>query len=123
MRLLLDSHLPRALAEQLVSRNVDTVHLADWMGGDMRSAADEQLLEAARLDGRVLVSADCRTLPPMLKEWAESGRSHGGVILIDGRRLHLSDVGALLRALCQLSARLPSDDWTDRVVYLTLRSD
>jgi hypothetical protein len=103
---LLDSHLPRALAEQLVSRSVDTVHLADWMGGDMRSAADEQLLEA-----------------PMLKEWAESGRSHGGVILIDGRRLHLSDVGALLRALCQLSARLPSDDWTDRVVYLTLRSD
>ncbi|MHB0875513.1 MAG: DUF5615 family PIN-like protein [Anaerolineae bacterium] len=123
MRLLLDSHLPRALAEQLRHRQMDCLALAEWLEGAYLDATDDALLEACLQEQRILVSGDCRTLPPMLKEWAESGRHHGGVVLIDGRGLRLTDVGALLRALLQLAETLGRDDWADRTVYLTRGQD
>ena len=73
MRLLLDAHVSPAIARDLQREDVDAIAVRDWLDGEYRSAPDDQLLAAAGADGRVLVTYDCRTIPPLLKEWAETG--------------------------------------------------
>lgn len=122
MRLLLDAHVSPAVARGLQSGGVDAVAVRDWQGGAFRSAPDDRLLEAAALEGRVLVSYDCRTLPPLLKEWAESGQHHGGVILVDEKTVRPNDVGGLIRALHVLAAANDELEWEDRVLFVQARS-
>jgi len=118
MRFLLDSHLPAVLAARLEAGEMDAESLAGWQGGAYVDASDEELLSAAAVDGRVLVTHDCHTIPLLLKEWAEMGRAQGGVVLVDERTLRPSDVGGLLAALMELARRLGDADWRDRAVYL-----
>ncbi|MBI4316951.1 MAG: DUF5615 family PIN-like protein [Chloroflexi bacterium] len=117
MRFLLDSHLPRALAEGLIRHDLDAVELSKWRGGDYRSALDALVLRAAYLERRVLVSFDCRTIPPLLKELAEAGEHHTGVVFISSRTFRSDDVGGLLEALRRLAAQ-GGGDWEDVIVFL-----
>ena len=95
----------------------------DWRGGSYGATSDDQLLSAATADLRVLVTYDCQTIPPLLKEWAETGRHHAGVVLIDEKTLSPRDIGGLVRALSRLSADRGGQTWTDRVVYLRAARD
>jgi hypothetical protein len=116
-RLLLDAHVPKSVADGLRSRGAEAISVADWRGGDMRVADDAALLRAAAEDRLVLVTFDLRTIPPLLKEWAETGQHHAGVVLVDDRTLRPDDVGSLVRAMAELTADATSE-WTDRVVFL-----
>lgn len=118
MRLLLDAHIPPAVARALQRDGIDAVALRDWLDGAFRTAADDDLLAGALEDRRVLVSFDCRTLPPLLRELAETGQHHGGVILVDERTLRPNDVGGLQRALRQLVEQSCAADWQDVAVFL-----
>lgn len=118
MRLLLDAHLSPAVAEALRRGGFDAVAIRDWLDGNYRSAADDQLLEMALSDERVLVTYDLQTIPPLLKEWAETGQRHGGVVLIDERTVRPNDFGGLVRALQALMASCGAQDWQDRVAFL-----
>lgn len=121
LRLLLDEHLSPVLAVQLSSLHpsLEVTAVRDWERGAFRGAPDPDLLAAAHVQGLTLVTYDRRTIAPLLKEWAEAGASHGGVIFVDERTLAPNDIGGLLRALVQVWQRLGSLDWTDRVLYLT----
>ena len=55
MRLLLDNNLSPRLVDILSAAGWDVVHVASL---GLRSAPDQTVLEAARRDGRLLVSAD-----------------------------------------------------------------
>ena len=59
------------------------------------------LLEAAK-QRLTLVTYDRRTIPPLLKSWAEAGRAHGGVTLVDDKTIAPSNIGALVWALAEL---------------------
>lgn len=122
MRLLLDAHVARAVARQLQRDGLDVVSIADWRDGDYRGAPDDQLLVAAASEQRVLVSYDCQTIPPLLKEWAETGLHHGGVVLVDEQTIRPSDIGGLTRALRALLAERRDEDWRDRVRFVFLRA-
>ena len=65
-----------------------------------------------------LVTYDRRTIPPLLKTWAESGRRHGGVIFVDEKSIAPADVGGLVQALHRLCKASSRWDWTDRVSFL-----
>jgi hypothetical protein len=65
-----------------------------------------------------LVTYDRRTIPVLLKTWAEEGRSHGGVIFVDEKTISPANIGALVRALSQLYKETKNFDWADRVVFL-----
>lgn len=55
MRLLLDQNLSPLLAEELVARGHDAVHVRSL---GMSAASDVAIMEAASIDGRIMVSAD-----------------------------------------------------------------
>jgi len=121
IRLLLDAHISPSIAKQLQGEGIDTVALRDWQYGHYLSASDEQILIEATVDKRVLVTYDLRTIPPLLKEWAETGQQHSGVILIDEKTLLPNDVGGLLRAIRILVRDHGDDEWQDQVVFLRAR--
>lgn len=119
MRLLLDSHIPHAVASPLRHNGFDVETLAQWHGGTYLEQSDDLILEAASADARTQVSYDCKTIPGLLSAWARAGRSHGGVILVDEKTIHQNDVGGLVRALRALRQRYGNEVWTDRCHYLS----
>lgn len=117
MRLLLDAHVPPAVARTLKADGVDIETLQTWLDGVHRDTSDGQILTAVHADARTLVTFDCRTIPELLRVWAETGRQHSGIILIDDRTIKQSDVGGLVRALRQHIQESGNEAWTDRVVF------
>ena len=116
MRLLLDAHLPHVLAEALRQQDIDALTLTEWHDGQYLSASDDLILVLAYEDGRVLVSCDCRTIPPLLTELTSTGQHHAGVVLVASRTFRPSDVGGLLGALSALA--MLGERWEDRVFFL-----
>ena len=92
--------------------------MAGWESGRLLGQDDSAcLLEAAAHD-LTLVTYDRRTIPPLLKSWAEEGRRHGGVIFVDEKTISPADIGGLVRALAGLAKVTEGWNWTDRVLFL-----
>ena len=118
MRLLLDAPVAAAVAEQLRVHGIDALALPEWKEGHYTSADDEELLAAAHADRRVLVTFDCHTIPSLLKDIAETGQHHGGIILVAARTFRANDIGGLLCALLALFEQQGDADWEDTVLFL-----
>ncbi len=118
MTLLLDEHVSPAVVHGLRRSGIEAVAMREWREGWFREAADEAILVQAAAEGLVLVTYDQRTIPALLKIWAETGRSHGGVVFVDHRTIQQRDVGGLVRALAELHERSRGVAWVDRAVYL-----
>jgi hypothetical protein len=120
LRLLLDEHISPNVADGLRRRNRTwTVHwMAEWEGGTYLGKEDSACLLQAAEQGLTLVTYDRRTIPPLLKAWAEEERQHGGVIFVDEKTISPADVGGLVRALVQLFKDAGKWNWTDRVYFL-----
>ena len=120
LKLLLDEHVSPDVAEGLRRRSKTiVVHgLAEWESGRFLGAADEVILKEAAAKKLTLVTYDRKTIPPLLKMWAETGHAHGGMIFIDEKTIPPSDFGALIHALQKLSHDSSKWDWTDRICFL-----
>ncbi|MSQ14704.1 MAG: hypothetical protein EXR50_02430 [Dehalococcoidia bacterium] len=118
MRLLLDANISPSVAAQLLTGGIDAIALRDWHDGSYRTAADDQVLVDAAVEGRVLVTYDLKTVPLLLKEWPETRPHHGGVVLIDEKTLRPIDVGGILKALQTLVREHADEEWRDRAVFL-----
>jgi len=120
LKLLFDEHISPEVAEGLGRRNRATVvgYLAEWEEGDFLGQPDFACLQEAARQGLTLVTYDRRTIPPLLKTWAEEGRNHGGVVFVDEKAISPADIGGLVRALSKLSKEAGNWDWTNRVCFL-----
>ncbi len=120
LRLLLDEHISPNVAAGLRRRaRALVVHcLAEWEDGGFLGKEDPACLLEAAAQGLTLVTYDRRTIPPLLKTWAEEGRRHGGVIFVDEKTISPADVGGLVRALLQLFKEAGEWNWADRVYFL-----
>jgi hypothetical protein len=120
LKLLLDEHISPAVAEGLRRRNRSLMVLcmATWEQGEFLGQQDAVCLQQADAQGLTLVTYDRRTIPPLLKVWAEEGRKHGGVIFVDEQTIAPADTGGLVRALSELARTTARWDWTDRVCFL-----
>jgi hypothetical protein len=120
LRLLLDEHIAPAVAEGLRRRDggIAVQAFRAWEGGDFLGRDDAACLQEAARQGLTLVTYDRRTIPPLLKTWAEEGRDHGGVIFVDEKTIPPGQVGSLVRALGALVQEARKWDWENRVCFL-----
>ncbi len=93
IRYYLDTHIPKAVAEQLRSRGVDVLRCEEV---EMAEADDTEHLEYATAHERTLVShdADFRDLHSL---WIGEGLSHAGIMIFNRR--FQGNIGKLVREL------------------------
>ena len=120
LKLLLDEHISPDVADGLRRRNrLLVVHcMAEWEGGAFIGQEDSACLREAASQGLTLVTYDRRTIPPLLKAWAEQEQRHGGVIFVDEKTISPADIGGLVRALTNLSEQTGRLNWSERVYFL-----
>ncbi len=121
LRLLLDEHISPAVATGLQRKNRSlSVHcMAEWEDGNFLGQEDSICLRQAAAQALTLVTYDRRTIPPLLKLWAEEGQKHGGVIFVDEKTISPADIGGLVRALAGLVKETWKWDWSDRIYFLS----
>jgi predicted nuclease of predicted toxin-antitoxin system len=121
LKLLLDSHVKRAVVDALRVRapGVEVVHLADWRQGALREAADADILAACQEEGRVWLTYDQQTVPDLLREWADAERPHAGVIFADRNSVPPNHAGAVAAAIARLATEVGEVDTTNLVRYLS----
>ena len=120
LKLLLEEHISPTVADGLRRRDRLLVVscMAEWEDGKFLGLQDSACFQQAAAQGLTLVTYDRRTIPPLLKAWAEEERKHGGVIFVDEKTISPSDTGSLIRALSDLSRKTGKWDWTNRVCFL-----
>ena len=120
LKLLLDEHISPRVAKGLHHRYrwLTVEFMAEWENGRFLGQDDSECLEHAEERGLTLVTYDRRTIPPLLKDWAEAGRKHAGVIFVDEKTVSPSDIGVQVRALSKLVRDAGDWDWTNRTCFL-----
>ena len=120
LKLLLDEHISPDVATGLRRRNraVEIQCMVEWREGHFLGQEDSICLREAAAQGFTLVTYDRRTIPPLLKTWAEEERTHGGVVFVDEKTISPADIGGLVWALTRLARETGNWDWTHRVYFL-----
>jgi hypothetical protein len=120
LKLLLDEHISPGVAQSMRRRDRKNVVVAmvDWEEGNFLGQEDSACLQEAAIQKLTLVTYDRRTIPPLLKDWAEEGRQHAGVIFVDEKTIFPADIGALVQSLSLLMKQARDWDWTDRICFL-----
>lgn len=120
LKLLLDEHISPAVVRGLRRRkpSLSVFCMAEWENGAFLGEEDTTCLERAAAVGLTLVTYDRRTIPPILKSWAEENRHHAGIIFVDEKTIPPSNSGALIRALSQLFRKTARWNWSNRICFL-----
>lgn len=79
-RLLLDEMLSHKIAERLRSEGIDAEAVVERR--ELAGASDEATLELATSEARVLVTKNLVDFVPLAQQWAVTGRTHGGLVLV-----------------------------------------
>ena len=117
---LLDEHISPDVATGLRRRNraVEIHCMVDWQDGYLLGQEDSTCLREAAAQRLTLVTYDRRTIPPLLKTWAEEERTYGGVVFVDEKTISPADIGGLVWALTRLARETGTWDWTNRIYFL-----
>ena len=120
LKLFLDEHISPLVADGLRRRNrlLEVHGMAEWENGTFFGQEDSACLLDAASQRLTLVTYDRRTIPPLLKAWAEEGRKHGRVVFVDEKTISPADIGGLVLALIHLFKETGIWDWRDRVYFL-----
>ena len=79
MKVLLDEHVPIAIAGVLRTRGHDAVAIAER--ADLRGVADDRVWDVAQAEERTVVTYDIRAFRAFATEALSAGRRHPGVVL------------------------------------------
>jgi hypothetical protein len=120
LKLLLDEHISPRVAAGLrrCDPKIIVRSMPEWEDGAFLGQEDSACLQEAFIQELTLVTYDRRTIPSLLKNWAESGRQHAGVIFVDEKTISAGDLGGLVECLDKLVTEARRWDWTDLVYFL-----
>jgi predicted nuclease of predicted toxin-antitoxin system len=119
VRLLLDEHYSRVLAERLRAAGHDVVSAQER--DDLLGASDRELLRRAAAEGRALMTEDARDFVPLVREAAAVGDRHLGVLVTTEKSLprRRDALGVSIRRLDSFLREHPADDaLADQVIWL-----
>lgn len=119
IRLLLDAHLSGKVIGRALQERGHDVHAID-AEKNLEGLKDEDVVELAMSEDRVLITANVGDFLPLLTALGESGRSHSGCILIPNS-FRNEDFGPLISAIDRELQNVPPDEWTDRVGWARRR--
>jgi hypothetical protein len=120
LRDLLEEQISPVVAEGVLRKD-SSIRIASvqrWRDGEFRGLRDADLLGAAATERLTLVTCDLRTIPDLLRAWAELEMPHSGVIFVRRRVIHENDFGRLVSALVELWRIAKKVDWRNRVAFL-----
>lgn len=120
MRLLLDEHVPPAVADRLGAKGHDVVAVA--RRSDLRGASDLVVLAAATSEDRILVTADIGDFMRLAGRLALSGEHQPGIVLVSTRSFPTSSrgIGRLVSAIDALGREAGYEGLRDRVTWLAV---
>jgi hypothetical protein len=110
VRLLLDEHYAKAIAEQLRDRGHDIVAATER--SDLVGLMDSDLFAVAAAERRAIVTENWADLQRELRAFEASGTTHYGVLFTSRRHLPRSanTIGLFVRVLDDFLSRHPADD-------------
>jgi hypothetical protein len=120
VRLLLDAHISaRRIAVPLREQDHDVRAVAEER--ELDGLADEQLLELAASETRVMVTFDVKDFTVIARRWAQDGLRHAGLGIVVG--MDHGDFGAVLEVLSrELLDRPRQTDWVDLTLFIARAS-
>ncbi len=118
MRVLLDAHVSsRHVGRPLAAAGHDVLALDQ--NQTLARLPDEDVLELAVEQSRIVITHNHRDYTPIIRRRAEAGQTHAGCILIT---LPHTAYGAILRGIkAAFAARPNQDDWIDRAEFIAGR--
>ena len=105
--------MQRAIILGLRARGLDATTAQE---AGMADATDEEHLEFARTQGRVLFSFNASDFIRIHTEYLSQGKSHAGIILAPQQRY---SVGERIRRLLKLVAARSAEEMQDQVEFLS----
>jgi hypothetical protein len=116
VRVLLDAHVSgRRIGAALRERAHDVLAVDEQR--ELDGASDDELMELASAQRRILVTFDVADFPRICREWLETGRTHHGCAVVVGIR-H-GEFGAIVRALESTFEQRPEPgEWRDYQAFV-----
>ena len=111
VRLYMDVHVPQAITDQLRRRGVDVLTAYEDSSNEL---PDPELLERARVLGRLLFTQDLR-FKALAEVWQREKRPFAGLLF--GHQL-AGTIGQYVRDLELLATASESDEWVNVVERL-----
>lgn len=118
MKLALDHHYSRVIAEQLRTMGHDVVAAVER---DWHELDDEPLLTLCASEERALLTNNVGDFAAVARMWAVSGQQHSGLIFTSDASLPRTrdNIGKFVRLLDEiLSDHQKPDDFADRIHWL-----
>ena len=110
IRFCTDEDVFGAVAPALRSFGIDAISTPEM---NREGASDEQQLEWAAQDSRVVVSFNVSDFADLHSLWLENGRHHSGIVVSNQR-----PVGEMIRRLKNLANQMDSNEMVDRLEFL-----
>lgn len=115
VKIYMDVHVPLAIAEQLRLRGVDALTAIE---DGSATLLDRELLERARVLGRVIFTHDIR-FKALAEDWQRRGRAFAGLIF--GHQVQ-GTIGQYVRDLELIAKASEPEEWLNAVEHLPFRT-
>ncbi len=110
IKLYLDEHVWRELADRLREKGYEALHVYDVA---RKGLPDESQLEFAAAEGRAVLTYNAKDFLPLVELWYETGREHAGIVVSN----QIAE-GELLRRVLKLPETVSAEEMRNSVRYL-----
>lgn len=110
IKLYLDEDISPIIAVVLRSRGYDALSVHEV---EMTGKKDEEQLEYARQNERVLLTFNARHFAPLAAEYYQKGREHSGIVV--SKKINISE---MVRLIANMLKKLNAEDLKNSLIWL-----